>query len=95
MQTLALRSVALSREYLSEITEPFSNNLKLDIAGCRVKDGRARFGQEFDLQLAKLKGSADTFEWLGKPRPRRLVLCLKPNEPYMAFKYSRYVTQSI
>ena len=25
----------------------------------------------------------------------RLVLCLKPNEPYMAFKYSRYVTQSI
>ena len=49
MQTLALRSVVLSREYLSEVTEPFSNNLKLDIAGCRVKDGRARFGQEFDL----------------------------------------------
>ena len=85
----------LTRGHLKDILADYSNSIALDIAGCRLKEGRPKFGQELDVDLLKLRASADTFEWLGSPRPARLVLKLKAGEDYMAFKYARFVTQTI
>ena len=60
-----------------------------------MKEGRPKFGHGLDFRIHKLRVSADTYEWLGQPKPSRLVLNLKSTESYMAFKYAPYVSLSI
>lgn len=78
MRELVFRNVMLTRDHLKIILGDHSSSIVLDIAGCRLKEGRPKFGHELNFELLKLRASADTFEWLGKPRPFRLVLKLKP-----------------
>ena len=95
VRQLVFRNVMLTRSFLNETLNGFSHDIELDIAGCRLKEGRPKYGQELKLELAKLRASAETFQWLGKVTPQRLVLKLKADETYMAFKYARYVRRSI
>ena len=72
-----------------------NSTTSLEIKNCRLQGGLVR-RNELVIDLKRLVVDHETFEWLGNQVSKQdLVLDLKPNQIYMAFKYARSTTTSI